>query len=105
MGKDVEREEQKQFYGGDMSQDKETLLEKLALVAFKIDSKAQKMQAQTEKMQRMAYLARVNQKESIEFKQLEFEMRTNPRVTDFGDEILETQKIAKRLKKFYKCIP
>ena len=82
-----------------MSKTKQDYLQELALIAFKMDEKAEKQEARTKKMQRMASLARAGQKDSKEFKQLDMEFR-QPTVTDYGNEMFALRKVVKQLRRY-----
>lgn len=82
-----------------MSKTKQDYLNELALIAFRMDEKANLSDERTRKYQRLAFLAKKGLKETEEYKRLEYEIR-QPTVTDFGDEMRELQRVVKQLKRY-----
>lgn len=77
---------------------KQELIEKLIKVCFKLDDNYIRQKEKTERLSRMAQLARAGQKDSEEFKRLDCEIR-NPTVIDSSDEYVELHRIVTKLKK------
>jgi len=80
-----------------MSKTKLEYLHELALIAYSINEKAAKQEAETKRLQRMASLARAGQKDSNEFRTLEF---NQPTVIDYGDDMFALRKVVKQLKRY-----
>lgn len=78
---------------------KEDYLNELAICAFKIDDVLQKQQEKSERLQRMAKLAREGLKDSDEFKKLENEFKY-PQFTGPSEELHELRGIVKKLRKY-----
>lgn len=71
----------------------------LAKLCFKIDDVLQKQKEKSERLQRMAQLARQGLKEIQEFKTLEREFK-NPVIDGPSEELHELRIIVKRLRKY-----
>jgi len=82
-----------------MSKTKLDYIKELVQIAFDIDEKAKKVHEITKEVQIMASLARQGLKDTKEFKSLELKHR-QPRVNDFGDDVLRIQRIVKSLKRY-----
>ncbi len=82
-----------------MSKTKLECLHELALIAFRMDEKAAMQEAKTKRLQRMATLARLRQKDSKEFKTLELEFY-QPSVIDYGNDMFDLRKVVKQLKRY-----
>lgn len=82
-----------------MSKTKAEYLQELALIAFRMDDKANRQEEGTKRMQRMASLARTGQQDSKEFKQLEAEFRP-PAVTDYEDDMFALRRVVKQLRRY-----
>lgn len=74
-------------------------LDKLEKVATDIDDKYIKRLERTDKVTKMASLARKGLKESDDFKKLEREVNSI-QVNDFGNELQELHKIMTKLRKY-----
>lgn len=78
---------------------KEDHLNDLAKLAFKIDDVLQKQQERSDRITRMAQLARQGLKDSEEFKKLEIEFK-HPQFTGPSEELHDLRIIVKRLRKY-----
>jgi CHAD domain-containing protein len=82
-----------------MPKTKEDHLNDLAKIAFKIDDVLQKQQEKSERLTRMAQLARQGLKDSEEFKKLDREFK-DPQFTSPSEELHELRIIVKRLRRW-----
>lgn len=78
---------------------KEDTLIELAKLCFKIDDVLQMQQEKSERLQRMAKLARQGLKESEEFKRLDNEFR-HPQFSGPSEELHQLRIIVKKLRKW-----
>jgi hypothetical protein len=82
-----------------MSKTKLEYLHELALIAYSIDEKTTKQKDKAKRLQRLNALARAGQKDSKEFRTLEFEFN-HPTVIDYGSDMFALRKIVKQLKRY-----
>ena len=78
---------------------KEDHLNDLVKLAFKIDDVLQKQQERSERLAKMASLAKKGLKESDEFKKLEREFKI-PQFTGPSEELHDLRLIVKKLRKY-----
>jgi hypothetical protein len=82
-----------------MPKTKEDHLNDLAKLAFKIDDVLQKQQERSERLTKMASLARQGLKETPEFKKLEQEFK-QPQFTGPSEELHDLRIVVKRLRRW-----
>ncbi len=78
---------------------KEQLIAALVKTCFKLDDNFIRQQQKTERLQRMAQLARAGEKDSEEFKKLDREFQ-HPTVIDSSDAYTELHNIVTKLRKY-----
>lgn len=78
---------------------KEDHLNDLVKIAFQIDDVLQKQQEKSDRLKRMASLARQGLKETDEYKKLEQEFQ-HPQFTGPSEELHDLRIIVKRLRKY-----